>query len=1688
MKKILFVSLLSALILFSSSVCAQDYIPRQEFVQMVNSCLDISSDSIVSLPDVKPDSPYFKHLSSAVGYGYVLGDENGNINPYDFLTRAEASVMLGRIMGTSLCENTGYNDDHKIYDWAKPSVKSLSDLKIITGHDDFTFRPDDFLTREQADIIVSRITQNLYAGGKGSSESPYIINSLFHLRNVSINPDKNYKLAADLNLKNCDIIFYPIKSFGGSFDGDGYKIIGLNSNNSIKAVFENVKSAASVINLKLSTPDEYFAIAHKNEGIIENCANISATKTNSFMLDTKYSGNICNINSGSIKNCYNSSFVSYSNGTPSGICGTNEGEIINCFNTGDATQAGAIGICAINSGTIKNCFNTGYLSGDSSRAITLKESKNAPENCYYSSKMFSPGEQKVTQNTLISLFLTSDEFELTQENTFPTLKTNPYYKNENYTEFGGGDGSEINPYIIADKDHFLNIKNHLDAHFKQVRDISFENSYSFEPIGSSSVPFSGSYDGAGFEISNIILYSPLNDNIALFANNAGTIQNVHLKNCIVYGNTNVASLAYNNAGKIIGCSSDAYINCATGSGLVMNNLQEGIISSSMFYGTVSGKQSSSLFAYYNSGTIQNCLALGSVTAQNSGGITYNNDGKIISSCCFGTVSGNKCGLLAFENNGEIEKSYYLEGTTATSSTVRNIEAFPRTKVQAQYKESFELLDFSIWRITDSFPEIISNPKGTSPLENTTDFAGGNGSFSNPFKIVTPKHFVNISKYPSKCFAILNDINLSNISKTGEFKTIKFFSGYLNGNGNKLMGLNQKGISSLIGTNYGIITNLATDSFVLYGEKSAPFALVNEGVITLCRNDSSISGKSVSGITLTNNSIVERCINNGTLMGADVAGIALYNAGKISDCLVSGNIIGNNELSKICGISSGGKILSSIVTSDLYFENKTGAFYPISDTPYSYCYYLDRYNQKWDGYISFSQLMSKNTLYGINFYDIWVNQPGQFPYLNGIKNDNLNVPKTFSAGDGSEERPFVILTLNDLYNIRMYPDAHFTILSDIVAGNLTVTGILNNGKQGFCPIENFKGTINGNNSIIYGLEILYPDLENSGIFTKNSGTIKNLGFSGVRVEGGLTAGAVCGVNYGNIANIKVLDSRIGSKSGDAGAVCGINYGSITSSTNYSDVFAASSGGGIAGVNHKDILNCTNWGGIISVAEDQMSFSGGISGKNLKNIENCVNNGKIFSYSDKYTAYAGGVAGFLEGSVKNSYNTGEHTAKSPSIALAGGIAGGGKDIRISGVYNIGYGLTSSDISYVGSIVGSASGSISNAYYDHTLPAAHSGENISEISVFAISPDDFANLDNMPQFSSSVWVIPKSSTYFYPQLIDNPHISKSYSENVRDFGGGDGSITNPYKILTAEHLDNVRKYLGSSFTLMGNIDMRRYLRQHTFSPIGDNIFGFFGTFMGNGYEIIGLETTDESFGGLFRQNHGEIYDLTISGGNIAGGTAGAICAINTGLIYRCSSSTQISNIGKNHLTTGGIAGINKSSGMIVSCSNTEDVFSSAASSVTGGISGSNYGIIAGSINYGSTSGSGTTLCVAGGLSGYNFGTVSDSANIMSVFALTSSSGETFAGGISGTNSGNLVNCYSAADDVLAKTYGGVTANNTSVVVNCYYNDMVTTPCLLGKCDAFAVQKEALVDKETFTDFDFDEMWYASGIHFPVPVETLY
>ena len=78
---------------------------------------------------------------------------------------------------------------------------------------------------------------------------------------------------------------------------------------------------------------------------------------------------------------------------------------------------------------------------------------------------------------------------------------------------GAGNGTEKDPYLVSNADELFEVRNDLDAYYKQICDIDLidwlsDNSIKngWIPIGSVENPFNGLYDGNGYVISNLNIF------------------------------------------------------------------------------------------------------------------------------------------------------------------------------------------------------------------------------------------------------------------------------------------------------------------------------------------------------------------------------------------------------------------------------------------------------------------------------------------------------------------------------------------------------------------------------------------------------------------------------------------------------------------------------------------------------------------------------------------------------------------------------------------------------------------------------------------------------------------------------------------------------------------------------------------------------------------------------------------------------------------------------------------------------------------------------------------------------------------------------------------------------------------------------------------------------------------------------
>ncbi len=643
----------------------------------------------------------------------------------------------------------------------------------------------------------------------------------------------------------------------------------------------------------------------------------------------------------------------------------------------------------------------------------------------------------------------------------------------------------------------------------------------------------------------------------------------------------------------------------------------------------------------------------------------------------------------------------------------------------------------------------------------------------------------------------------------------------------------------------------------------------------------------------------------------------------------------------------------------------------------------------------------------------------------------------------------VYTAEDLDAVRYNPASDYILMNDIdMSAATSAGGIFDHDGFGWEPIgagpeDAFTGVFDGNGYSIRRIRIVVRQTllpQYIGIFGYTAGTIRNLRSSDHSIT--ISSSAASTKEYLGLGKIFI------------GSIAGANAGTIEQCSGSSSFEAVTDYtadiiydpilvfGGICGINDAGTIQCCFNEGDIGSSDDYVS-SGGIAGISHSGIiDRCYNTGRIQG------RYSAGIAAHLQAEgcvIRNSYNTGWIGGTKPAGIVS---VNGSSNSLISCcyvLYNIS--LRICDISLV---------------YDQVVTDCYCsyGKDISRTDMSFHSIESMKKQESFRGFDfDAVWEMGTDPSYPFPVLKDIGHKVNPY-EDTTDFSGGNGSLINPFRISSGDHLDNVRKYLDAIFVLSNSI---RFTPED-FAEGGDYYNGnqgwiaigsmdyqaFEGIFDGQGFFIEGLEgkATDQGSGylGTFGINHGIIRNLGIVGDRFLNVSfnnvkAGGVCGENAGEIIRCYHTGTIGTQNPSGCSMyGGIAG-KVLNGSIRECFNRGDI---------AGDPGIDY---------------------AGGISAY----ISNST-ISRCFNTGSITGKS-AGGIFG-RSDTLVtdSCYNAGRVTGVKA-GGIGGEVFSLGENaftaCYYADTADAGVSNATGDMTRLGIGEMCDRSSYPGFDFESDW---------------
>ena len=421
------------------------------------------------------------------------------------------------------------------------------------------------------------------------------------------------------------------------------------------------------------------------------------------------------------------------------------------------------------------------------------------------------------------------------------------------TLFAGGNGTEENPYQIANWSHLNNIRDYLDDHFILMNDLrvttagyakwagpTANEGKGWQPIGTHNDPFTGTFDGQEYEIRDLYSSRPDEGYVGLFG---------HVDDGGIIGNL-------------------------------------GVVNANVTIGAIVGS-----LVGFNCGTVSNCYSTGNIVGYMCvGGLVGINSGNVSDCYCTGSVIDNYYegfvgGLVGQNYDGTVSNSYYNYDEVLING--ENI-----ITIGALFDE-----DLEEWIANDKFLDVngrLSQEDSYYVVNNVGDF----------------KELLAFGQNTSLKFRLTNDLDLA----TEPNFYIPYLAGEFDGNGHKISNLS---FNFGFGSQVGLFGYLALDGSVHdVTAESVNIAAcvwvgglvgVNQGAVMDSYSTGKVTGtRSVGNLVGINSGDVSNSSSTGSVTGTfeDAGGLVGANAGTLSNSYATGSVSGDKHVGGLMGANYG----------------------------------------------------------------------------------------------------------------------------------------------------------------------------------------------------------------------------------------------------------------------------------------------------------------------------------------------------------------------------------------------------------------------------------------------------------------------------------------------------------------------------------------------------------------------------------------------------------------------------------------------------------------------------------------------------------------------------------------------------------------------------------------------------------------
>jgi len=816
----------------------------------------------------------------------------------------------------------------------------------------------------------------------------------------------------------------------------------------------------------------------------------------------------------------------------------------------------------------------------------------------------------------------------------------------------------------------MNSLNSTTPGYEELASPTANGGKGWEPIGiyhphdpTAFTGFMGTFDGQGYEISDLFINRPDEDSVGLFKYvDGGVIENVGVTNVTLIGGDAVGALAGGiyRGGGAVAVSNSHFSGSVTGNDDVggIAGRASCIVTYSYFTGSVTGHEYVGGLVGENFDTVGKSHFTGEVTGSSSVGglVGANYRGTVSGSYSTGSVTGYEhvgglVGFIGGSPGGTVRDSYSIASVTGevgvgglVGDNHRGL-GDPRWRVvnllgvdviNSYYNLDESLIngenvitigalsgeDFDQWFANNKFLDInerLSQEDGYYLINDVSDF----------------EQLLAFGQNSTLKFRLTSDINLA--SQPGLY--IPYFAGEFDGNGYEISNLNfnsdcvcyvglfgylcrdgevsQLGVENIDITGTGFVGGLVGQSY---------------GTVRDCYSSGSVIGNEwyVGGLVgwnvkasvkIGNNEwnvpgIVSNSYSTASVSGGDmVGGLIGLNQGDASNSYSTGSVTGYEFVGGLVGL---GDVSDSYFTGSVTGEDAVGGLAGLGLGSNSY-YNYDEVLINGENIITGGALFSED-------FEEW------------LTNDKfLDVNGRLSQEDGY----YLINDVNDFKQL--------LAVGQNASLKFRLTNDLNLATEPNFYIPYLAGEFDGNNHKISNLSFEFGFVSHVGLFgfLAPGGNITQLGDENVNITGNYYIGGLVGFNTGTVSHSYSTGSVSGHE--DVGGLVGYNLVTVSNTHSATIVTGDEHVGGLVGKNDYGFEGAD---GIVSNSYSTgsvtgTSYVGGLVGMNYDTVDNSYSSANVIGYDN-----VGGLVGV--GSASNSYSTGSVTGGTTDV---GGLVGHG-----------------------------------------------------------------------------------------------------------------------------------------------------------------------------------------------------------------------------------------------------------------------------------------------------------------------------------------------------------------------------------------------------------------------------------------------